>query len=407
MSTAQLRACILFALGILFPSVSVADVVTDWNQSAGACVLEAKIYPFAGTRVMAIVHTAMFDAINSIEGRYTPYKFKVSAPTGSSPEAAGVAAAHAALVQLFPEQKSALDAAYAASLAQIPDGPGKTTGIAVGEEVAAKVLEWRASDGADAANTYRPITTPGTYVTTTFPIGTQWGSVTPWVMEHGSQFRPAPPPALSSAEWAADYNEIKEIGAKKSARRSSEQTEVARFWAITGPQSFDPIVRQLATTPGRSLSQNARLFALVEMAVADSYIAVFDAKYTFNFWRPITAIRNGDIDGNDATARDPGWEPLIDTPLHPEYPCAHCINSGAARAVLESEFGTGPNPLTMSSTTAPGVVHKWASIAEYAEEVSVARIYGGIHYRNSTVVGKAMGKKLGELAVQNYLKPAR
>jgi len=356
---------------------------------------------------MAIVHTAMFDAINSIEGRYTPYKFKVPAPTGSSPEAAGVAAAHAALVQLFPEQKSALDAAYAASLSQIPDGPGKTTGIAVGEEVAAKVLEWRASDGADAANTYRPITTPGTYVTTTFPIGTQWGSVTPWVMEHGSQFRPAPPPALSSAEWAADYNEIKEIGAKKSARRSSEQTEVARFWTITGPQSFDPIVRQLATTPGRSLSQNARLFALVEMAVADSYIAVFDAKYTFNFWRPITAIRNGDIDGNDATARDPGWEPLIDTPLHPEYPCAHCINSGAARAVLESEFGTGPNPLTMSSTTAPGVVHKWASIAEYAEEVSLARIYGGIHYRNSTVVGKAMGKKLGELAVQNYLKPAR
>jgi hypothetical protein len=407
MSTAQLRACILFALAILFPSVSVADVVTDWNQSAGACVLEAKIYPFAGTRVMAIVHTAMFDAINSIEERYTPYKFKVSAPTGSSPEAAGVAAAHAALVQLFPEQKSALDAAYAASLAQIPDGPGKTTGIAVGEEVAAKVLEWRASDGADAANTYRPITTPGTYVTTTFPIGTQWGSVTPWVMEHGSQFRPAPPPALSSAEWAADYNEIKEIGAKKSARRSSEQTEVARFWTITGPQSFDPIVRQLATAPGRSLSQNARLFALVEMAVADSYIAVFDAKYTFNFWRPITAIRNGDIDGNDATARDPGWEPLIDTPLHPEYPCAHCINSGAARAVLESEFGTGPNPLTMSSTTAPGVVHKWASIAEYAEEVSLARIYGGIHYRNSTVVGKAMGKKLGELAVQNYLKPAR
>jgi hypothetical protein len=407
MSTAQLRACILFALGILFPSVSVADVVTDWNQSAGACVLEAKIYPFAGTRVMAIVHTAMFDAINSIEGRYTPYKFKVSAPTGSSPEAAGVAAAHAALVQLFPEQKSALDAAYAASLAQIPDGPGKTTGIAVGEEVAAKVLEWRASDGADAANTYRPITTPATYVTTTFPIGTQWGSVTPWVMEQGSQFRPAPPPALSSAEWAADYNEIKEIGAKKSARRSGEQTEVARFWTITGPQSFDPIVRQLATTPGRSLSQNARLFALVEMAVADSYIAVFDAKYTFNFWRPITAIRNGDIDGNDATARDPGWEPLIDTPLHPEYPCAHCINSGAARAVLESEFGTGPNPLTMSSTTASGVEHKWASIAEYAEEVSVARIYGGIHYRNSTVVGKAMGKKLGELAVQNYLKPAR
>lgn len=406
MSCPQIRACALFAIALVCRSVSVADMVTEWNQKAGACVLEAKIYPFAGTRVMAIIHTAMFDAINSIDGRYTLYKFKVSAPAGSSPEAAGVAAAHAALVTLFPEQKGTLDAAYVASLAQIPDGPGKASGIALGEEVAAKVLAWRASDGADAANTYRPITTPGGYITTTLPIGTQWGSVTPWVMERGSQFRPGPPPALGSEQWTADYNEVKEIGAKKSAQRTSEQTDTARFWTITGPQSFDPVVRQLAAAPGRSLSQNARLFALVEMAVADSYIAVFDAKYTFNFWRPLTAIRNGDIDGNDATVRDAGWEPLIDTPLHPEYPCAHCINSGAATAVLESEFGTGANPLTMTSPTAPGVVHKWASIKEYAEEVSAARIYGGIHYRNSTMVGKAMGKQIGELAVSNYLKPA-
>jgi len=405
MSTAQLRACLLFGFAILSPSQSIADVVTEWNQQAEVCVLEAKILPFAGTRVMAIVHTSMFDAINSIEGRYTPYKFKVPAPTGASAEAAGVAAAHATLIRLFPEQRTALDTAYAASLARISDGPGKVAGIAVGEGVAAKVLGWRSADGADAANTYRPPTTAGTYVTTTLPVGMQWGSVTPWVMERGSQFHPAPPPALGSAEWEADYNEIKEIGAKKSARRTSEQTEIARFWTITGPQSFDPIVGQLAATRGRSLSQNARLFALVEMAVADSYIAVFEAKYSFNFWRPITAIRNGDIDGNDATARDASWEPLIDTPLHPEYPCAHCINSGAARAVLESEFGTGPNPLTMTSVTAPGVTHKWASIADYAEEVSVARIYGGLHYRNSTAVGKSMGKKIGELAVQNYLKP--
>ena len=405
MSAAQLRACILFGFATLFPSALMGDVVTEWNQQANACVLEAKIFPFAGTRVMAIVHTAMFDAINSIEGRYAPYKFKISAPTGSSAGAAGTAAAHATLVALFPEQKTALDTAYAASLAKIPEAPGKSAGISVGEDVAAKVLAWRASDGADAANTYRPPTTPGTYVSTALPIGTQWGNVTPWVMERGSEFHPAPPPALSNAEWAADYNEIKELGAKKGSRRTSEQTETARFWTITGPQSFDPIVRQLAASPGRSLSQNARLFALVEMAVADSYIAVFEAKYSFNFWRPITAIRNGDIDGNDATDRDPTWEPLVDTPLHPEYPCAHCINSGAARAVLESEFGTGPNPLTMTSPAAPGVLHKWATIADYAEEVSVARIYGGLHYRNSTVVGKAMGKKIGELAVQKCLKP--
>ena len=405
MRITQLRACVLFAVAIFFPLACAADVVTEWNQKADASILEAKIYPFAGTRVMAIMHTAMFDAINSIEGQYTPYKFKVSAPAGSSSEAAGVAAAHAALVALFPDQKAALDAAYAASLAQVPDGAGRTAGIAVGEEVAAKALAWRASDGANAPNTYRPVTTPGAYITTTLPVGTQWVSMTPWVMERPSQFHPAPPPALSSAEWAADYNEVKELGGKKSTRRTAEQTEIARFWTITGPQSFDPIVRQLAAAPGRSLSQNARLFALVEMAEADSYIAVFEAKYAYKFWRPVTAIRNGDIDGNDATIRDPGWEPLVDTPLHPEYPCAHCINTGSARAVLESEFGTGPHPLTMTSPTAPGAVHKWASIGDYAEEVAMARIYGGLHYRNSTVVGKDMGKKIGELAVQNYLKP--
>jgi len=405
MSALRFRASVLIVVAILARPVFAADVVIDWNQEANASVLEAKVYPFAATRVMAIVHTAMFDAINSIEGHYTPYKFRVSAPAGASPQAAGAAAAHASLVALFPEQKAALDKAYRESLAQIPGSAGKTAGISVGEEVAAKVLAWRASDGADVPNTYRPVTTPGAYVSTTLPVGSQWGNVTPWVMEKATQFHPGPPPALISAEWASDYNEIKELGGKKSTKRTPEQTEMARFWTITGPQSFDPIVRQLAGGSGRSLSQNARLFALVEMAVADSYIAVFEAKYAYNFWRPVTAIRNGDIDGNDATVRDPSWEPLVDTPLHPEYPCAHCINSGTARAVLEAEFGTGPNPLTMTSATAPGAVHKWPNIEAYAEEVSMARIYGGLHYRNSTRVGKAMGKKIGELACQNYLKP--
>jgi PAP2 superfamily len=407
MSAIHLRAWILSAAAVVFPAGSAADVVTEWNLKAATCAAEAKQFPFAATRTMAIVHTAVFDAINSIEGRYTPYKFKVAAPAGSSSEAAAVAAAHATLVKLFPDQKAALDAAYAASLAQIPDGGGKTAGIAVGEEVAAKILALRASDGADAPNTYRPGTVAGVYITTTLPVGTQWGNVMPWVMERGSQFRPGAPPQLTSPGWASDYNEIKDLGGKKSTVRTAEQTDIARFWVITGPQSWGPIVRQLAAAPGRSLIQNARLFALVELAAADSYIAVFDAKYTFNLWRPITAIRNVDIDGNDATTRDAGWEPLLDTPLHPEYPCAHCINSGAVRAVLESEFGAGALALTMTSPTAPGVVRKWASIGEYADEVSAARIYGGIHYRNSTVVGKAMGKKIGELAIQKYLKPIR
>ena len=406
MNAYSLRSC-LAALAILFvPLVCVADAVTEWNEKTMAASAQAKQLPAAASRTVVVVHTAMFDAMNSVEGRYLPYKFKVSAPSGSSAEAAGVAAAHAVLLSLFPEQKADLDATFASSLGRIPDGAGKTSGISVGEEVAAKILALRASDGADAPNPYRPVTTPGVFVPTTLPISLQWGNVTPWMMERSSQFRPAPPPPLTGSVWANDYNEIKDLGNKKSTTRTPEQTDIARFWILAGPASWDPITRHLASTPGRTLLQNARLFALVELATADAYIAVFEGKYKFLFWRPITAIRNGDIDGNDATARVPDWEPSIDTPLHPEYPCAHCITSAAARAVLESEFGVRPIPVfTMTSPTAPGVTRKWTSVKDWADEISAARIYGGIHYRNSTDVGQAMGKQIGEFTVQNFLKP--
>jgi hypothetical protein len=391
---------------LLTPFVSSADVVTEWNEKAVACTLEAKQLPFVATRTMAAVHTAMFDAVNSIEGHLTPYKIKATSPKGSSPEAAAVSAAYSVLLKLCSEQKADLDAAYRASLAQIPDGDGKSAGVAIGEKVASQILELRSSDGANAPNVYRPATTPGVYIATTLPIGTSWGSVVPWVLELGSQFRPSPPTSLNSQEWAHDYNEIKDLGAKKSSLRTAEQSDIARFWVITGPSSWDPLVRQLASAPGRTLLANARLFAMVEMAGADAYISVFDAKYTFNFWRPVTAIRNGDNDGNDATFRVPDWEPLIDTPLHPEYPCAHCITSAAVGTVLESEFGEGAVPvLTMTSPTAPGVVRKWTSIREWKDEVSAARIYGGIHYRNSIVVGQQMGRKIGTLIVQKCLRP--
>ena len=406
MGAHSLRAWFLTFAILFVPACAMADAVTEWNEKALAAATQAKQLPFVSTRTMALVHTAMFDAVNSIEGRCAPYKFKVSAPAGSSSEAAVVAAAHAVLLSLFPEQKADLDAAYAASLARIPEGSGKTAGIGVGEEIAVKILALRASDDSDAPNIYKPATTPGAYIPTALPIGSHWGNVTPWVLERGSQFRPAPPPVLNGPVWARDYNEIKDLGAKKSTVRTAEQTDIARFWILAGPASWEPIVRHMALTPGRSLIQNARLFALVEIAAADAYIAVFDGKYTFQFWRPITAIRNGDINGNAATTRVPDWEPSIDTPLHPEYPCAHCITSAAVATVLESEFGNGAIPVvTMSSPTAPGVTRKWTRIWDWADEISAARIYGGIHYRNSTVVGQAMGKKIGELAFQNCLKP--
>jgi hypothetical protein len=391
-------------LSLLIPLIVSADVVTDWNEIAGASAVTAKQLPFEASRTMAIVHTAIFDSVNSIEPQYTPYKIKIDAPAGSSIEAAVVAAAHASLMGLFPDQKSTLDSAYATSLSKIADGNPKNDGIAVGEKVAAGILAFRQSDNSDAPNIYQPKTTAGVYVATMLPVGSSWGNVKPWVMQSGSQFRPSAPPELTSPEWSRDFEESKSIGGKKSTTRTAEQTDIAKCWTLTGPASWDSIVRQLASTSERSIIQNAHLFALVEIATADAYIAVFDAKYTYNFWRPITAIRNGAIDGNDATTAQADWEPLIDTPMHPEYPCAHCITSAAAGAVLEQEFGTGElPPFKVNSPVSKDVVRQWTTIKQYVDEVSAARIYGGIHYRNSTVVGREMGRKIGQLAIKNYM----
>ena len=401
-ATKSLRALLLISL-VLLPGVAAADAITDWNEIAVTTAAAGKHGASDASRTTALVHAAMFDAVNAIEGRYAPYKVKVTAPARASAEAAAVAAAYAALVRLYPDQKSPLDQAYAKALGRIGDGPAKTDGIAIGEKVGAEMVAVRANDGATAPNVYRPVTSPGVYVVTTLPVSSHWGKVTPWTLERGSQLRPGSPPALTSEAWTRDCEEVRDLGAKKSTVRTAEQTDAARFWAVVGPASWDPVLRAAAGAPGRTLVQNARLFALAEMAAADAYIAVFDAKYTFNFWRPITAMRNGD----GAMAPVPDWEPLIDTPLHPEYPCAHCITSAAIAAVLEAELGPRFREVTMTSPTAPGVVRRWTTAKAYTDEVSVARIYGGIHYRTSTVVGQTMGRQIGELAVQRQLRPIR
>jgi len=241
-------------------------------------------------------------------------------------------------------------------------------------------------------------------VPTTLPVATEAARFKPWLMREPAQFRPAAPIPLQSAQWARDYNEIKEMGGRDSTKRSSEQTAVGQFWIVTGPPAWNPVIRALAATKKLSLIENARLFALAHMAGADAYIAVFDAKYAYDFWRPITAIRNGDIDGNEGTTYAPAWVPLIDTPMHPEYPCAHCITAAAVATVLESEFGGGPiGPITMTSPTAPGVMRTWNRIEDYVTDVKNARIWAGVHYRFSTEIGQAMGRKIGHLAVQDYM----
>lgn len=243
---------------------------------------------------------------------------------------------------------------------------------------------------------------------TTLPAVPQWPRRKPWLLASPSQFRPGPPPSLTSERWARDYAEVKALGGKVSAARTAEQTEMARFWETTLPPVYHGVVFSIALMPGREVTRNARLLAAVTQAADDALIAVFDAKYQYGFWRPITAIRNGDQDGNEATERDPAWVPFIETPMHPEYPCAHCIVSGAIGAVLRAEIGAGPMPtLTSTSPTANGAARSWKSVDDFVAEVAVARIYDGVHYRNSAEVGSAMGRQVGELAAARWLRPER
>jgi hypothetical protein len=280
-------------------------------------------------------------------------------------------------------------------------------GVRLGEDVAARLWNERASDGAESPNAWRPITTAGTYVPTVFPLGSTWGAVKPFALRAGNQFRPGPPPALTSQEWAADYEEVKRLGAKTGSTRTAEQTDIARFWEQVGPGTYLPVARQVADAKQLAPLERARVYALVAMAATDALIAVFDAKYTYNFWRPVTAIRNGDQDGNEATALDPGWEPFINTPLHPEYPCAHCITQTAVASVLEKLFGDTVVELALSSPTAPGVTRRYRRLSDYSAEVLNARIYDGVHYRNSGNVGAAMGRQIGAFVVDNVLTPLR
>jgi hypothetical protein len=380
-----------------------ADVITDWNAKAGEFVVEAKLGTPPANRVFAIVQTAVYESANAITGRYPGPRLQ-PAP-GASVDAAVAAANRVTLTKLIPSQQAAIDAAYQAALATVADGPAKTAGIAVGERAAAAALASRADDGAGAPEAYRPHTTAGAYVPTAMPAVPQWQARKPWLMTSAAQFRPGAPPALSSAAWARDYNEVKALGGKASARRTAEQTEIARFWEYSLPPIYHGIVRSVADAPGREVTQNARLFAAVTQAMDDGMIAVFEAKYHYNFWRPTTAIRNGDIDGNDATERDASWTPFIDVPMHPEYPSAHSILAGAVGAVLQAEIGAGPMPvLATASPTAKGAVRRWTKVDDFTQEVGNARIYEGVHYRFSAEVGTAMGRRIGELAVLKFLQ---
>jgi hypothetical protein len=406
--------CALFAawLAVGAPTSASANVITDWDEKAiavvfptGPVAVSQQVY--TAQRMMGMVHVAMFDAVNSIERRYRPYLVQLPADPATPKEAAAAAAAATVLATVDEKTAGEMKVALAAYLASIPDGTAKADGIKLGEAVAAKVLDARANDGYDAADDYRPRTTPGVYVPTPITAASKWANVKPFAMATPSQFRPGPPISLESTEWATDYNEIKDYGGKTSAKRSPQQTETARFWLMVGPPAYHPFVRQLVTAKQMSVGDSARLMALAAVGLNEALIAVFDAKYHYNFWRPITSIRNGDIDSNPATDREASWQPIDNTPMHPEYPCAHCILSGSVSGVIKAVFGTEDVPeIAITSQAAPGVTHRFSNLTAFTEEVANARIWAGFHYRFSTRVGTDMGHQIGEYVVKNVMQPA-
>jgi hypothetical protein len=401
----------LFAAALIGAAPSAfADVITDWNETAAAVVRPMASFSntglYMGARMMGIVHAAMFDAVNSIERRYRPYVTQLPANPATSKEAAAAAAAAAVLATIDAKTAGEMKAALVAYLAPIADGAAKSDGVKLGEAIAAKVLEARENDGSDAPDAYRPRTTPGVYVPTAITLGSMWPNVKPFAIAAGSQFRPDPPTSLKSQEWATDYNEIKDFGGLNSTRRTAQQSETARFWLAPSPPIYFTFTRKLVTAKQMTVLDSARFTALMTIALNDALIASLDAKYHYNFWRPITAIRNGDIDGNPATDRDATWQPIVPTPMHPEYPCAHCIASGTVAGVVKALFGTMDIPeIADTSPTAPGVTHRWTNMTTFTEEVANARIWAGFHYRFSTRVGTDMGLQIGEYVVKNVMQP--
>jgi hypothetical protein len=383
-----------------------ADVVTDWNNAALDAIRAGNTPPPIASRNLAILHASIYDAVNGIARTNEPYLVQSAVPASASRPAAASAAAHQALVNLFPANASSFDALHAAILAGIPDSPQKRAGIVWGEFVANQILVARANDGSDAVVPPPVGSGPGVWVPTPpafLPyLLPQWGFVVPFGMNSSSQFRPPGPPSLDSQDYAADYEEVKQLGAAIGSTRTEEQTEIALFWADgagteTPPGHWNSIAQTIADARGNTLEENARLFALLNIAMADAAICSWDAKYTFNFWRPVTAIAFAEPQLS--------WMSFIVTPPFPDYTSGHSTFSAAAAAVLPLFYGTEDLPFTTGSDFLPGVFRSFSTCLDAAEEAAASRIYGGIHFRSASEDGLQAGTSIGEWTVTNYLQP--
>ena len=425
-------------MGILWAgsAFGAVDPVSNWNTVAVQASLAAGQNGITQSRTLAIVQVAVHDALNTIEPRYARYTFTGDGPRGASADAAIAAAARDAIIGAitvgalpFPGfgtpvlqamAASQVDAAYEAVLAGIPNGTPKTNGIMVGQSAARAILARRSTDGATTLVNYTPGTQPGEWQPTPNPVPADppapadrlpallpgWGQVTPFVLRRSTQFDPDGPPRLSGQRYTREYNEVKEVGDRNSTTRTAEQSSIARFWYEPSPAAWNRIARIVGESRGLNSWETARLLALLNVAMADGYIAGFQTKYELNFWRPVTAIRAGDTDGNPATVADPTWSSFLNTPAVPDYTSTHSVLGGASAEVLRRFFSNDDVSFTTTSGTPfAGITRSFTGFSQAAEENGLSRIYAGIHYRSAVEDGIRQGNRVGAYAFAHALRP--
>ena len=410
------RFAIVMMLALLFGSIAAsADVVLNWNEIAVDTAVANHQNPFAQARDAAIVQLAVFEAVNAITRDYKPYLGTITAPPGASPDAAAIEAAYLVLITYFPGSASTLNPARANSLALIPDGQAKNDGIATGDAAALAMMLLRANDGSSPPQFKVPgPPVPGEWqATSSCPvmngvavgIAFQWQFITPFGIPSAKAFLLGPPPELTSNRYAKTYNEVMTVGSINSTERPPDRSNVALFYAADSPtQAFNQAVRQVAVERGDTLSRNARALALVNMAISDSLVASFLNKYHYNFWRPETAIHAGDTDGNRETHADPNYAPFIVTPCFPSYPSNHGSAGNAAAEVLRRLYGEASHSITLTNPTVPNIVLQYSSLKQITNDISDARVYGGIHFRTDQDAGADLGRSIGTAVYKNNLR---
>jgi hypothetical protein len=388
------------------------DVVLTWNEIMVESL--AGQNPFAAGRLAAITQVAVFEAINSITREYESYAGGVPAPGGASAEAAGIAAAHAALVHYLPALSTALNAHRQVSLDGIPDGPSKTDGVVVGEAAAAAIIALRAADGAAPPQFHIPPSSdPGEWqptpaCTTAGGALLHWRNVTPFGVESSAQFRSNSPPTLDSGKYTKHFNEVKTVGSKTSAARPGDRAAVAQFYnVVLAVGTWNPVARQLAAAQGTSLSENARAFALLNVAIHDALVTVMETKYHYRLWRPETAVRGASADGNPRTVEDPTYEPFIPTPCFPTYPSAHASTANAAARIIQKIWGPAGHAITLTTPQLPGIVLQYWRIDQITADIDDARVYGGIHFRFDQDAGAYQGRRIGTYLLRTIMRPVR